>query len=58
MKNLQEQIAFQINKDRLCILIAALDATATERLFGRADLNMAGQLAGCAESLDRDHQIA
>ena len=58
MKNLQEQIAFQINKDRFCILIAALDATAAERLFGRADIDMTRQLAGCAESFDRDHQIA
>ena len=58
VKNFEKEIALEIDIDRLGILIAAFGATAAERRFARADINVARQTAARAQSFHRDDEIA
>lgn len=51
MKNLEEQIALEVEIDLFGVFVATFQSAATKRLLGRANINMARQLArGPAES--------
>src|SRR5207253_3204271 len=57
MKNFEKKITLQINKHRLGIFVAAFRATASQCLFGRANVNKAGPIFGGAQSLDGENQF-
>src|ERR1700730_3933281 len=57
MENLKEQIALEIDKDRLRILIASFRSAPSKRLFARANVDMAWPAFFRAETLDRDNKI-
>jgi len=52
MKDLEEKIAFEIDEDRLGVLVAAFGAAAAQRLFGRPNVNVSRQVPARAEALD------
>src|SRR5438094_10188807 len=58
MKNFQEKITFEIDKNRFGIFIAAFRAAAPQCLFGWANINKAGPIFGGAQSFNSENQFA
>src|ERR1700730_13234192 len=57
MKNFEKKVTLEINEHRLGIFVAAFRATASQRLFGRANVNKAGPILGSAQSFNGENQI-
>src|SRR6476646_1528669 len=57
MKNFQEKITFEIDKNRFGIFVAAFRAAAPQCLFGRANINKAGPIFGGAQSFNGENQF-
>src|SRR5437660_12611584 len=58
MKNFQEKITFEIDKNRFGIVVAAFRAAAAQCLFGRANINKAGPIFGGAQSFNGENQFS
>src|SRR5450755_692459 len=58
MENLKEQITLEVDKDRLRIFIASFPAAAPERLFARANVDVARPSLFRAQALDGQDKIA
>src|SRR5207237_5134280 len=57
MKNLERKITLEIDENGFGIFVAAFRATASQRLFSRANVNKAGPIFGGAQSFDGENQF-
>src|SRR5438132_4135463 len=57
MKNFERKITLEIDENGFGIFVAAFRATASQRLFSRANVNKAGPIFGGAQSFDGENQF-
>src|SRR5436189_6382671 len=57
MEDFEEEIALEIDKDRLGILVAPFRAASPQRLFARADVSVARPFLLRAQTLNRQNKV-
>ena len=58
MENFQEKITLEIDEDRLGVFVATFRAAAPQRLFARANVDIARPVLFRAQAFDGQNQIA
>ena len=57
MKNLQKEIALEIDKDRLRVFVAAFRSATSQGLFARTNVNIARPIFFRPQTFDRQQRV-